>query len=69
VSRRHCHVCGVTHENKSWGLCDKHLQEKEQKKEDDEYAESRILASFMEHSEEDRWEKVFDFMRLHGWSP
>jgi hypothetical protein len=63
MSRKYCSVCGETHKNGGYGMCDKHLQEEEcrgfleQKETYDAWKE------FMQRSEEDRWEVIFDYLR------
>ena len=57
-----CEVCGISHNNKGEGLCDRHMLEQDQNER--ETYKDRIAAKerFMEFSNEDKWDKVFDLL-------
>ena len=67
MSRKYCSVCGDPHDNRGDGLCDIHLAEEEQNQNEAAGVEADMLCNFLDRSEPNRWEIVFDFMRSKGW--
>ena len=67
MSRKYCSVCSEAHNNQGLGLCDTHLEEEEAERNDAAGVEADQFEHFMSLDENERWEKVFDFMRSHGW--
>jgi hypothetical protein len=63
MSRKYCSVCGKTHKNEGYGMCNKHLQEEECRKNEESRETYHAWKEFMERSEEDRWEIMFDYLR------
>jgi hypothetical protein len=67
MSRRYCDVCGESHNNGSLGMCSEHLQQEEAEQNEAKAEEATQFKYFMDLDKDERWEKVFDFMRSHGW--
>jgi hypothetical protein len=66
MSRKYCSVCGEPHKNTWRGLCDTHIEEEEIQQIADRNETADAYNQFMEKSEEDRWEVVFDYLRYNN---
>jgi len=67
MSRRYCSVCGEPHQNSGLGMCDAHI-EQEETGNTAANVEAEQFNHFMSLSKDERWEKVFEFMRSKNWS-
>ena len=69
MSRKYCSVCQEPHGNTWHGMCDKHIEEEENKNRELHNVEADHFNSFMSMDDTEKWENVFEFMRSQGWSP
>ena len=67
MSRKYCSVCGKTHQNGGLGMCDFHINQEEYERNEEDRKEEDQINHFMSLDDEDKWGKVFDFMRSKGW--
>ena len=68
MSRRYCSVCREPHQNGGLGMCNAHIEQEEIDNTAAHNAEAEQFNHFMSLSEDERWEKVFEFMRSNNWS-
>lgn len=67
MSRKYCSVCKEPHQNGGFGLCDTHIEQRDNEMREAHNEEPDQFSHFMSLDDEDKWEKVFDFMRSKGW--
>lgn len=66
MSRKYCSVCGESHSNGGFGMCDKHLQEEEEARLEESAEFESSFENFMSRDEEDRWRLVFTHLTAQG---
>jgi len=67
MSRKYCSVCKEPHKNGGFGLCDTHIKQKDNEMREAHNEEADQFNHFMSLDDDDKWGKVFDFMRSKGW--
>ena len=50
-------VCGEPHKNGGWGLCDTHLEAKEEIEKEDKF--EAAFEAFLSSSKRDKWRRVY----------